>query len=132
VQHEARLQGWLLIGTLQGVRDNIDQMLGPTKTTAPARRENARPRAENPETAMVNQTQEAQEASDRMDQLFLALQAVHNRMDEVRARGARVDYKLYAEWMGAYHHFQAAVEEWKRLTGQTRPKSPSTTRLPTL
>jgi hypothetical protein len=28
-QFEANLQGWLLVGPLQSVRDKIDQMLGP-------------------------------------------------------------------------------------------------------
>jgi hypothetical protein len=38
-QYEANVQGWLLVGGLQAVRDKIDQMLGPDQEPPPPSRQ---------------------------------------------------------------------------------------------
>lgn len=51
-----------------------------------------------------------------MDEKFLALQAIHKRMEGVRSTGSLVDLTLYSEWDKAYQEFRTATDEWKRLT----------------
>ena len=64
---------------------------------------------------MLNQTEAARQAHQKMDERFAALQAVSKRMEAVRATGERVTYPLYAEWEAAYQQFQRAHDEWRGL-----------------
>jgi hypothetical protein len=64
---------------------------------------------------MLNQTEAARQAQQKMDERFVAMQAIHKRMDQVRATGERVPYALYAEWEAAYQQFQRAHDDWKQL-----------------
>jgi hypothetical protein len=73
---------------------------------------------------MINTTEQSRLAHQRMNERFEALQAIHKRMEAIRATGARVDYGMYAEWEEAYRQFHLAHETWKALA--TFPKKPPT------
>jgi hypothetical protein len=64
---------------------------------------------------MLNKTEAARLAFRSMDQRFLALQAVRDKIEAARSSHSKAEYSLYAEWEEAYRRFHRAHEAWRDL-----------------